>query len=197
MNRSVVYLCTNMTRTPRCGIRPFFQSSAKNQLVKRAFSSLSRVSLKPCQGLFIVFIICYHNIFVKYLWYITYMPRPRKQPLPIIESSSDAIGHRLAKIRKSKGLTQIQLAEKIGINQYQISDYETGRLHLADEMIIRMAKALSTSSDSILGLNESSLETPSLKLVKRLQKIENLPQNEQKALLKNIDMYLKAAASES
>ena len=125
------------------------------------------------------------------------MPRPRKQPLPILETSSDAIGRRLAKIRKSRGLTQIQLAERIGVNQYQISDYETGRLHLADEMIIRMAKALSASADSILGLDESSFETPSLKLVKRLQKIENLPQNEQKVLLKNIDMFLKAAASES
>jgi transcriptional regulator with XRE-family HTH domain len=124
------------------------------------------------------------------------MPRPRKQPLPILEFSSEAIGRRLAKIRKSRGLTQIQLAERIGINQYQISDYETGRLHLADEMIIRFAKALETSADSILGINGTPLDMPSLKLVKRLSKIENLPPNQQKVLLKNIDMFLKAAETE-
>jgi transcriptional regulator with XRE-family HTH domain len=124
------------------------------------------------------------------------MPRPRKQPLPAIDPSLSDIGLRLAKIRKSQGLTQLQLAERIGINQYQISDYETGRLHLSDEMIIRIAHALNTSSDSILGLNGTPSESPSLKLMKRLQKIENLPPNQQKVLLKNIDMFLKAAESE-
>ena len=125
------------------------------------------------------------------------MPRPRKQPLPTLEFSSKVIGLRLAKIRKSRGLTQIQLAERIGINQYQISDYETGRLHLSDEMIIRFAKALETNADSILGLNVKTIDMPSLKLVKRLSKIENLPPNQQKVLLKNIDMFLKAAESDT
>jgi transcriptional regulator with XRE-family HTH domain len=120
---------------------------------------------------------------------------PGRFTLPEINSSAQAIGQRLAEIRRSRSLTQIQLAEKIGINQYQISDYETGRLHLSDEMIIRLAQALSTSADSILGLNEVSTESPSLKLMKRLQKIENLPPNQQKVLLKNIDMFLKAAES--
>jgi len=76
------------------------------------------------------------------------------------------------------------------------TDYETGRLHLSDEMLIRLARALNTSSDIILGLSEPNWESPSLKLMKRLQKIENLPPNQQKVLLKNIDMFLKAAETE-
>jgi hypothetical protein len=63
-------------------------------------------------------------------------------------------------------------------------------------MIIRFAKALETSADTILGINVTPIEMPSLKLVKRLSKIENLPPNQQKVLLKNIDMFLKAAESE-
>lgn len=62
-------------------------------------------------------------------------------------------------------------------------------------MIIRFAKALKTTSDDILGLKESDtdIEKPSLKIIRRLIKIEKLPEADQKSLLKTIDMFLKAA----
>ncbi len=122
------------------------------------------------------------------------MPRPRKEKLPEL-NLSQSIGQNIARIRKSRGLTQIELGNIIGINQYQISDYEIGRLHLSDEMIIRFAKALKTTSDDILGLKESDndVEKPSLKIIRRLIKIEKLSEADQKSLLKTIDMFLKAA----
>ncbi len=122
------------------------------------------------------------------------MPRPRKEKLPELNLSQN-IGQNIARIRKSRGLTQIELGNIIGINQYQISDYEIGRLHLSDEMIIRFAKALKTSSDDILGLktNDNDIEKPSLKIIRRLIKIEKLSDVDQKSLLKTIDMFLKAA----
>ncbi len=122
------------------------------------------------------------------------MPRPSKEKLPEL-NLSHSIGQNIACIRKSRGLTQIELGNIIEINQYQISDYEIGRLHLSDEMIIRFAKALKTTSDDILGLKESDtdIEKPSLKIIRRLIKIEKLPEADQKSLLKTIDMFLKAA----
>ena len=119
------------------------------------------------------------------------MPQPRKQPLPTLVSSSSSIRSRLSGIRKARGLTQVQVALQIGIPQNSVSDYETGRLHLSDDMIIRFAKVLGTSADAILGLDGSEVETPSLKLVKRLKKIEQLPTPKQKALLQTIDGFLK------
>jgi transcriptional regulator with XRE-family HTH domain len=119
------------------------------------------------------------------------MPRPFKQPLPELDTPSDLIGERLAALRKSRGITQTQLAEQIGISQYLVSSYETGRLHLSDDMLIRLAKALGTTSDSILGLGGTEPESPSLRLVKRLKKIEQLPLAKQKALLQTIDGFLK------
>ena len=118
------------------------------------------------------------------------VPSPRKHPLPPIATS---VGSRLAAIRKSNGLTQTQVAERIGIQQYLVSSYETGRLHLSDEMLIRFAMALETSADAILGLDDAVIEGPSLKLVKRIKKIEQLPPAKQKALLQTIDGFLKGA----
>lgn len=119
------------------------------------------------------------------------MPRPFKQPLPELDTPSDLIGQRLAALRKSRGITQTQLAQLIGISQYLVSNYETGRLHLSDDMIIRFAKTLESTSDAILGLDGTELESQSLRLVKRLKKIELLPQAKQKALLQTIDGFLK------
>jgi transcriptional regulator with XRE-family HTH domain len=126
-------------------------------------------------------------------WYSSLMPRPRRQPLPTLDIPAEPIGTRLANIRKSKGLTQVEVGNRIGIDQYLVSDYETGRLHLSDDMLIRFATALGTSADTILGLDGSQVESPSLKLVKRLKKIEELPSAQQKALLQTIDGFLKGA----
>jgi transcriptional regulator with XRE-family HTH domain len=92
-------------------------------------------------------------------------------------------------------MTQTKLAEAIGISQYLVSDYETGRLHLSDEMLIRFAKALKVSADAILGLkDEGGVELrTSLRLQKRISEIANLPAADQRALLRNIDMFLRAS----
>jgi transcriptional regulator with XRE-family HTH domain len=127
------------------------------------------------------------------------MPRAFKNQLPPLDEKYRNLGKRIASIRKKQGLTQVKLAEKIGISQYLISDYETGRLHLSDEMLIRFANALRTSADIILGLKDSlkSEKEPSLRIQKRLKKIATLSIADQRALLRNIDMYLRAVDKNS
>jgi len=118
-----------------------------------------------------------------------------KNKLPPLEPVHQQIGARIAALRKKRRLTQKQLAEAIGISQYLVSNYETGRLHLSDEMIIRFAKALHSSADIILGIKDDQTRSnePSLRLQKRLAQIEQLSPADQRALLRNIDMFLKAA----
>lgn len=127
------------------------------------------------------------------------MPQAYKKELPPLEGEHQEIGARLATIRKKRRLTQTRLAEMIGISQYLVSNYETGRLHLSDEMLIRFAKALKTSTDMILGLkddDQAELGT-SLRIQKRLAEIEKLTPADQRALLRNIDMFLKAAKTDN
>lgn len=119
------------------------------------------------------------------------MSRRLKAELPDINFKRDDIGKRIAKIRKEQGLTQKELADKIGIERYLLSDYELGRARIYDEMIIRLALVLSIGSDELLGLKKMDNPTsPSLKLMKRLYKIDKLPLSKQKYLLKKIDTYL-------
>jgi len=60
-------------------------------------------------------------------------------------------------------------------------------------MLFRFAKALEVNTDEILGLiiKKGESSTPSLRILKRVRKIEKLPLTHQKALLKTIDMAIK------
>ena len=124
---------------------------------------------------------------------LTMLKRDKKYPSPMI-IGDETFGQRLARIRKEKGYTQVELSGKMNIVQVLISDYENDKLRPYHEMIARFAKALDVSADELLGLkaNKKKKNTPSLKIQKRMKKIEDLPTSQQKFVLKAIDSHLKA-----
>ena len=121
------------------------------------------------------------------------MPQAPKYRLPPSPLDSINIGDRIASVRKIRGLTQVELAEKIGITQKLVTDYERSRLHLNDEMIRRFSVALEISSDELLGLSEIPYkkELP-LRYMRRMKEIENMPENKRKAILKTLDDLIRA-----
>ncbi|MBT8364702.1 MAG: helix-turn-helix domain-containing protein [Deltaproteobacteria bacterium] len=124
------------------------------------------------------------------------MASKNKTTQPPLMIGDGTFGQRLCRIRKEKGYTQVQLAEKLGIIQVLISDYERDKLRPYNEMIVRFARALDVSSDELLGLRLSKKKgnDPSLKLIRWMQKTEDLPLSQQKVLLRTIDTFLKRAA---
>ncbi len=123
------------------------------------------------------------------------MPRVPKHTLPPLHLSDESLGQRIARIRKLKGLTQSQLALQIGIERTVIANYEKDRLRIYDEMLARIAIALSVSTDELLGLKTlpvSKVDSASLRLVRRLRKIEQLPAAKQKAIIQTLDMALQS-----
>lgn len=123
------------------------------------------------------------------------MPQKPRFKLPTL-NHLESMGERLARLRKARGLTQIEFAARIGITQSLLSAYECNRLKLSAEMAIHFAQALKVSADELLGLKtaKSNGEGPlSLKLTRRMQRIDQLPASEQQLLLKTIDRLLKGA----
>ena len=110
----------------------------------------------------------------------------------------ETLGQRIARLRKERGYTQVELAEKMGIIQVLISDYERDKLRPHPEVIVRFAQALGITADELLGVKETPAAgtKPSLKTLRRLKKIEDLPPSQQKVLFKTIDNFLKGAEKE-
>ncbi len=61
---------------------------------------------------------------------------------------------RLTELRKENGLTQQQLAEKVGTTSDSIYSWEKGRSQPSIEMICSLCRELGVSSDYLLGLIE-------------------------------------------
>jgi transcriptional regulator with XRE-family HTH domain len=108
----------------------------------------------------------------------------------------ESFGQRLARLRKERGWTQKQIAEKTGLIQELVSNYELDKLRLNADMILRFAELFDVSADELLRGSKSTLvakKQPSIKLVRRMEQIEGLPLYQQRVLLSTIDHFLAAA----
>ena len=126
---------------------------------------------------------------------------PKKSKLAPTDLEKETLGQRIAQLRKQRGLTQVELAEKTGLIQVVVSDYERGRLRLPADMALRFAEVLGVTVDELLRTQKKPVRAaktakqPSLKLVKHMEQIENLPTYQQRALLTTIDTFIAAAVA--
>ncbi len=126
------------------------------------------------------------------------MPFKSRLKLPPIDLGEETIGERIRRLRKRCGLTQVQLAKKMGLIQNLISDYERGLLRLRAEMVARFAKALEVSCDEVIGFGKSAAPVPeamkndiSLALMRQMSRIHKLPPTQRRTIIKTIGMLIK------
>lgn len=90
------------------------------------------------------------------------------------------IGQRIRKFRKAGGLSQDQLAEKIGISITHMSHIETGNTKLSLPVLVSIAEALEVRTDDLL---YDSARTGRVKLIEELaSELEDCGTDELKAL---------------
>ena len=67
------------------------------------------------------------------------------------------LGERLKELRKQQGLTQVQVAERLGLSKAVISSYEVASRHPSYDILIKMAALYGVTTDYLLGLDNRSL----------------------------------------
>jgi ribosome-binding protein aMBF1 (putative translation factor) len=65
------------------------------------------------------------------------------------EMERNRVGNLLAGARLKAGFTQVELAEKLGIRQNMVSDYERGRRTVSPGMAKRLSKVLKVKEESL------------------------------------------------
>jgi transcriptional regulator with XRE-family HTH domain len=105
------------------------------------------------------------------------------------------IGPRLSLLRKEKGVTQVELAQALGVSQPVVSEYERGSVPLRADQIVTLSNLLRISADVILGLKAQASATASTdsKLARRLRDAQRLPRRDRDALLRTLDAFLERA----
>jgi transcriptional regulator with XRE-family HTH domain len=111
--------------------------------------------------------------------------------MPAKKEPNTAFGKRLFALRKTQGLTQVQLADALGTTQRVISYYETEAELPPAAAIVPLARLLQVSTDELLGLEPrkpAEREHPQQqRLWKRFQKMEALPTKDQRAVIRLIN----------
>ena len=111
-----------------------------------------------------------------------------------------ALGARIAKARAAADLTQVQLAEALGISQPQLAFYEVGKRRVPVSMLPGLAKALELPVEALIADNEhASLAAtsprrtrkgPVSKLEQQFDAVAKLPKAEQRFVSKMLDNAL-------
>ena len=126
------------------------------------------------------------------------MPKRANISKPPLDYHGETVGQRLARLRKERGFTQVELAEQLGTRQTLITAYETDRRALSAEMAVRLALALDVSTDDLLhpkAEKRKAAKKPSLKIVRRMEQIEQLPESKQTFILTALDSLLRGASA--
>jgi transcriptional regulator with XRE-family HTH domain len=95
-------------------------------------------------------------------------------------------------------MTQAELAERLGVTQPAISDYEHDDIRLPADVVAQISRIVGVSTDELLGLKDAapravSPSPRSRRLYRRLKDIEKLPRRDQQALLRTIEAFLSKA----
>ena len=75
-------------------------------------------------------------------------------------------GARLADLRRSAGLTQVQLADRVGINRGALANIETGRQRVLLHQLLDFASALGVPSAQLLPMDAAVQMAPAPQFVR-------------------------------
>lgn len=62
--------------------------------------------------------------------------------------------HNIKKLRISRGISQVKLAEKLGVTKQSVSNWENDNIQPSIDMLIKISKFFSVSTDYLLGLSD-------------------------------------------
>ena len=124
-----------------------------------------------------------------------------RDPLPMAISTKERafiarLGARVAEQRKVQSITQVQLAESLGVSQQTINSYEVGRRRIPVSTLPQLARLLSVTVEELLGDNGTATRKrgPAPMLQRQIERIQQLPRTQQKFVMQMLDTVLAQAS---
>ena len=111
------------------------------------------------------------------------------------EKEAPFFGQRLSAVRRNKGLTQRELAERMQVKRELIDYYERRSPNPALDFIERAAAALEVSVAELLGSEPNTPRSkpgPQSQLQRKFEQVKLLPREKQKFILQFLDTVLES-----
>lgn len=84
------------------------------------------------------------------------------------------LGEKIKSLRKSKNMTQKDLADRIGVSKSIISSYESGIRYPSYDVLVKMARIFHVSTDYLLGIEKKRVLDASALTDDEIEAIKNL-----------------------
>lgn len=106
------------------------------------------------------------------------------------------LGARIAELRKAQDITQLQLADALGVSQQTINSYEVARRRIPVSALPVLTRRLTISIDDLLDEPTKPVNGkrgPTSKLQQQLERVRLLPRAKQKFVIEMIDTVIQQA----
>ena len=111
-----------------------------------------------------------------------------------------ALGARIARLRKDSQITQVQLAQTLGVSQPTVNAYELGQRRVPVSTLPLLARTLGVSLEDLIGQAPTAASRkrgPAPKLLQHMERISALPKAQQKFVLQVLESVLQQGHSAS
>ena len=106
------------------------------------------------------------------------------------------LGQRIAERRKALGMTQVQLAEHLGVAQQTMAHYEGGTLRIAVALLLPLSSLLGMSLEELVGTSaKPGKRGPAPRLQQQLEQVSRLPRAQQRFVMQMLDTVLQQQVS--
>lgn len=106
-------------------------------------------------------------------------------------TQKETFGQRMARLRKIRGITQVELGKKLGVSQRVITYYECETKRPPVVYLPLIAKILNVTIDELLGIKKTEeTQAGNARIWRRLRKIEQLPPKDQRAVIHYVEALL-------
>jgi len=114
-----------------------------------------------------------------------------------LKGNPSEFGKRIAEARQRAGLTQVELAKKLGVTQQVVAAWERRNVALRAEQIRTLAEALGTTADYLIGISASWKGTkgPSGKVRHVFEQVSKLPRRQQQKVVEFVEAFVQHKAA--
>jgi len=105
-----------------------------------------------------------------------------------------ALGERAAAARQAAGLSQAQLAEKLGVSQQMVGYLELSPVAIRPELLAQLSEVLAVPVDQLLGIERKTARAPGPvgRARQIFERVSQLPRATQQRILANVEDALTA-----
>lgn len=104
------------------------------------------------------------------------------------------LGARIAELRRTQDITQVQLAEILGVSQQTINSYEVGRRRVPVSALPALARTLGVSMETLIGEKSPPAKRgPTPKLQQQIERLSTLPRAQQQVVIQMLEGVLAQA----